>query len=1384
MTSALLTRSTTRPLFALLTLVLSLTAGVATQAQAAEPYVPPALEPWVSWVLHDHPDLECPRDAASGEPARCAWVTTLAVEVAANARFTMGVRVFAQSRIQLPGNGRLWPREITVNGQSATVVGGATRPAVLLQPGSYSITGTIDWAVRPSALELPEHAGLVALTVDGEAVVRPTRNGNALLLGNSAGGAPTTERDSLSVDVFRLITDNYPLTLDTTLVLSVAGQPRVAELGRVLLDGFELTAFETALPARLNDNGNLEVQIEPGKHRLVIKSRALGSPDRLQPLATTDHWPDQEVWGFLPNRSLRLVSLSGAASIDLSQTAAPFDNETVQGYLLNADSALEFALKQRGTPNPPVNRFSVRRDLWLAFDGSGYRVRDELRADINHASRLSASYALGRVTIDGNDELINTVDGSAPGIELQRGDYQISSVSSIDRAQLALATGWQIDTDSLSATLHLPPGWRLLWATGVDKTPDAWLSRWTLWKIFVLVLLGVLAWRFLSHGFAIVLVLATGLMMHTATSLAVIWLVAVVLLATVRHVEHPGALRFLKIASWSWLGLAVLVATGEAVTHARQAVYPQLEHSLALSSYDADYAPGAADAEIELHSAGNELISDAGTDERRMESLRTKRSEPGRSMAPDRRQNSRLQQQYLEGLQVQTGPGQPAWRWNSARLIWDGPVSEQQTMSVALMPPMVTRTINLLIALLLVGVSALLLVPLLSRDVVARLPAGLSRVVPLLLLAVVVMPVDKVQAAAGGDAGRPVASEAPGVEGVSEDLLKELERRLLATPACFPDCASVQDAAIGVTPDQLTLSLSLHSAELVALPLPTSAIWNPAAITLNGAPATVARNSTGGLELALPAGQHELRMVGPIAHLERFELSFPLNPAAITTEVADAWLLSGNVDGRVARDSLTFARRAATGTQDKTLKPAPAKPFVTIDRTLRFEQEWTLETVVGRRSPERGSFSMDVPLIIGEAVLNNAIAIKDDQAKLVFGRNDPEIRWTSRLTPTNSFTLTAPDSERAAARWTLVPSNFWHLDYSGLNPVAEAAAAAGPTFFPEAGEVLDVQLTPTVPVAGATVTIEQVEHRISVGARQQRHELLMSTLASQGGTLAVTLAQPSDDAGDNELVSVEVNGRQEPISLTDGNRLLLPLTPGTTSYTVTWLENTARGALFEVAQTTLESPASNITTTVSMARDRWVLLLGGPALGPGILYWGLLLVVLLLAVLISRIPGLPFTATDAILLSLGLSLANLPATLLIAVWVIALRFRGEVVGGLTADWSRNLLQIVAAGLSLLTVVTLIVSVPNALLGTPNMQVEGNGSSAYYYNWFTDQTASSLPTAWVLSLPLWVYRVIMLGWSLWLAFALIRWVPWAWQRWAKPQMWYATAKPKGPPGHGR
>ena len=40
------------------------------------------------------------------------------------------------------------------------------------------------------------------------------------------------------------------------------------------------------------------------------------------------------------------------------------------------------------------------------------------------------------------------------------------------------------------------------------------------------------------------------------------------------------------------------------------------------------------------------------------------------------------------------------------------------------------------------------------------------------------------------------------------------------------------------------------------------------------------------------------------------------------------------------------------------------------------------------------------------------------------------------------------------------------------------------------------------------------------------------------------------------------------------------------------------------------------------------------------------------------------------------------------------------------------------------------------------------------------------------MPIWIYKVLILAWALWLSFALLRWLPWVWKTFAKEGFWHS------------
>jgi hypothetical protein len=122
-----------------------------------------------------------------------------------------------------------------------------------------------------------------------------------------------------------------------------------------------------------------------------------------------------------------------------------------------------------------------------------------------------------------------------------------------------------------------------------------------------------------------------------------------------------------------------------------------------------------------------------------------------------------------------------------------------------------------------------------------------------------------------------------------------------------------------------------------------------------------------------------------------------------------------------------------------------------------------------------------------------------------------------------------------------------------------------------------------------------------------------------------------------------------------------------------------------------------------------------------------------------------------------------------------LAWRERQGAGIRSNGVFNGLQIAVLLLTLWALLVLLDAVRQGLLGKPVMQVAGNGSDAYHLHWYQDRADRVLPRPWVLSAPLWVYRTLMLGWALWLAYSLLNWLNWGWRAFAAGGLWRRAGK---------
>jgi len=291
---------------ALLVALLPLAALAQPQPPAAAS-VPEPLRPWIPWVLGDVGPEACPFRHGDASVRHCAWPGPLTLDLDADgARFEQTWWVDQATAIGLPGEPRQWPVSVTVDGKSWPVVARDERPVAALPPGERRVAGTIRWAALPDVLRVPPGTGILRVTVAGKEVPFPHRDAEGRLWLQQSGGAAEA-MDRLDVQVHRRADDDIPFLLETRVELQVSGRNREVLLGPVLPAGFVAQQFAHSLPARLEPDGRLRVQIRAGGFSLVLVGRADAPVATITAPMPTGLWTEEEIWVLQAHPDLRQV---------------------------------------------------------------------------------------------------------------------------------------------------------------------------------------------------------------------------------------------------------------------------------------------------------------------------------------------------------------------------------------------------------------------------------------------------------------------------------------------------------------------------------------------------------------------------------------------------------------------------------------------------------------------------------------------------------------------------------------------------------------------------------------------------------------------------------------------------------------------------------------------------------------------------------------------------------------------------------------------------------------------------------------------------------------------------------------------------------------------
>ncbi|MFZ5569908.1 MAG: hypothetical protein ACOZF0_05865 [Thermodesulfobacteriota bacterium] len=1316
--------------------------------------LPAELAPWRDWVLYEKEELSCPSMHDKADVHQCAWPETLELDMGPGGGvFKQNWTILAPGWLPLPGDKDDWPQNVTLNNEAAPVVLHDGFPAVFVSKGRYAAAGEFKWKQLPQTFRIPSLSGLISLKVNGEKIGSPflDEDNRIWIQKQKDLSEHSREKNSLQVQVFRLMEDNAPFTVTTLIRLTVSGERRREKISSLLLPDSRPVQLSSPLPARLAEKGEVWVEVKPGQWDIQLVAVINAVVTDIGPVEVPY---GNEIWVYKPMPHLRMAAMEGLKPIDPTQTTLPLEWRQYAAFLATGNDHALIRESQRGVSPTTPDSMRLHREMWLDFDGGGATVRDRIIGK-NGMRRFiglePSTYTLGRLIREGNDQLVTRFGTDRTGMEMEKGPVEFSAVSRLEHlvSGRPFRIGWNCEFQEAEGTVHLPPGWRLLGVKGgIVPEGAAWITQWTLLDFFIILIIAMGIGKLRNWKWGVLFWVGLLLTWQEPYAPGYVWAVLIVTTALrARQREMPAASpRMTSITIWHSAVLLFLAANSLVFSLAqlRTAMYPQLEiHGWVMPLEQ--LAPEMKAETAPAPSIGRQMrqpfTSIVEKTTRPYQAAEAKKVATPYWTMPD------------AATITQTGPGIPDWRWNTVDIRY-GMVTGESSVVFWLLPP----AVNSLIAALRVLLVLVLALFFFNVNPFAHLHwkkwAGRSA---LLLPAACIL---------------GFHSHAFGAF-PTNDLLMELEKRLLKPHDCYPHCAAISDLDVNVLPageageelPNLEILFSVSAPIRTVIPLPAGEkSWTPYDLLLDSLPQASILREGNALYLLVPEGRHKVLLKGRSVSGRQLRFVFPLKPSRVTVS-APGWRISGLTDRQQVDNILQLNRDAAEADNQEPLITGAASQltdFLRIKRELMLGLEWKVVTSVERffLTKDQRAVSVGIPLLPGELVRTEGLEVKEGKLLLEMAADMNRISWESSIPLSGQIFLEAPVSAQWSEIWHLQASPLWHYTAKGI-PAAAEDDITGSVWYPWPGEKLQVELTRLEPAPGQSLTIDAVKVDFHIGESHHLLQLQTRIRTSRGGPHPIT---PPEGA---VLKQVTIDGKKLPLS-TGSRKIFLPLQPGNqvvdlewrlpASPRKSWLSELARPRKLIFPSLDLNADTNNIEMFLHLPPRCWLLLTGGPRLGPAVLMWGFIVAVILIAFLLGKFAKAPLSTHQWLLLGIGLITLDAIACVLVVAWFIVMEARRRYFPKKT--WLFNLMQCALLVWTLIVIVSLYQTVAQGLLGIPDMQVAGNGSGQELLHWTQDRAGGSPPRPWVIAGSMYLFRIAMFAWALWLAANLFAWGKWA------------------------
>lgn len=1366
-------------------------------------HLPEALKGWDKWVMDGVLSDNCRYSYNNKNKQFCFFLSELSLDISPKSlEFTQNVTLLADGYVQIPGSVGSFPVKATVNNKDFPIILKGGKAYVNLEQGKYTIVGQIKSMEEIRNVIVPENAAILNVYKLGVEVKNPTVDNGVLRLETKS--TARGETDDLTVFVYRKIYDDIPLSMNVHLSLNVTGKERVENLGKIIPENFALVSINSNLSTYVHKNGDLMVEVKPGNNIVDISLRQISPSLDLK----LDNSPvEQEIWVFENDDTRRVIQVPVMLrSVQAQNTSLPQAWKRLPAYEVSKGN--KFTLKAIPFDKNRPDSLRLQRDIKLAFAGDLYSISDNISGTFYDDERLSVVSPLTfySSSINGEPQAItSTKDNPDSGIEIRKGSANIQNILRVENSNKNIpAAGYNKIFDSVTWNLQLAPGYKLFYASGADSVSNSWISNWNLMSVFLVALLTVSVYHLFGFWKALVAAGAFVLICPVFFAFIAISFIICGVIFIQRHIEEDKKVqKFLSFIKYSLCLFLLIASFAFAVNHLRQAMYPGLESvSMTFLMNFIDYRFLAIFYLVSvvvymfynvyknpqrsmtrkvvytilffLFIGFSGIVSIAGYflsygyfpdryDTFYEESVDTFRSSSVKEVAyaapsvAKMKSSSLLDKGYAKYQSLnaikniaQTGVGFPSWTdyKNKSTLYINGPVDSGDIFSLYLISP----TINVILSFMRVILGFVVLYWLLDKRVIMRNINLKNISQKLAVLAFVFLLFNPLSA-------RAEAGSIP-----SDSMLKELETKLNRNyiPSCIPDCISIPEASLTQSNKELVLSFKVYSNDdNLVLPLPTIKSAGVGYAKLqklikNGVNADI-------------VSENNILYVPIDKNTNIFELYYELDDSSnsfifssyipinyIETNLSDFSLSAmGDNNQKLQNFQINRVKKNEDSVivqeKEEVSRLEPETYFI-VYRTFDISSIWEVKTKIVRINNLTEVSSFNLPTLSGEKILTTDGVLLKDGVRLSFSPNEKEKELVSIVPVEQDITLKSPQATMGYKEiWKFKIDNIWSFKYDGVTQSSSNNQYI--TFNPYYGEVLNMSIVAPNSVDGYVVTIDDVNQDTSLGRDVLETNISLKLRASESGVHDIVLPE------NTSIKSLTVGGKTYPITIND-NVFTIPVVQGVNNISFTAETKEAIGNVISIPEYDLNAPMVDIKQSVKVPYKKWILYIDGPVKGTAVLFWSMLPVWLIAALALSCFKFMPLKFIHWFVLLLGLSQTSLIFTIIIVLWFALIGLKSKLGAKSSIE---KILQVAIPLLTLAFIYSLFRGVYSGLLGNWNMNIQGYRSylSSGFANlgWYQDISMGKLPTPKVFTLPIAIYRTIMVLWSIWLSVYFVRWARW-------------------------